>query len=250
MDLFEAFALGEGSIVSIVGATGNTRLSYGLAREGAAHGLSVVLTSSAGLPMERDEGPRTVEATATDVCERLGDELATGEVVIATPGSDREHHWERYPESTIDDIARQVRPGLLVIKSDGTRGRALKAPALHEPPIPASATHVIVCAGLAVLGKHFTGENVHRIEYARELASCHEGDVVTADAVVELLTHDRGGRKNVPPNARLSAHLDGPTTPEHERLGSYIAERLVYLGFHRGVVAITEPWCDVRAVVR
>jgi probable selenium-dependent hydroxylase accessory protein YqeC len=168
-----------------------------------------------------------------DICERLANAIRPGEVVIATPRSDRELHWERYPESVIDRIAARVRPGLLVVKSDGTRGRALKAPAEHEPPIPSSATQVIVCAGLDVLGEPFDGDHVHRIEQARQLTSCREGDIVTADLVVELLTHDRGGRRNVPPGARISALLDGPSTAEHERLGSYIAGRLVYAGFHR-----------------
>ena len=250
MDLYEAFALGPGSIVSIVGATGNTRLAYGLAREAAARGLSVVVTSSAGLPMAPESSIDVVEAATEEVCDRLAGAIRPGRIVIATPRSDRERHWERYPEAVIDEIGKMVRPGLLVVKSDGSRGRPLKAPAAHEPPIPSSATQVIVCVGLAILSEPFTGDHVHRIEDARALATCTEGELVTADVVVEVLTHDQGGRKNVPAGARLSVLLDGPATAEHERLGSYIAGRLVYNGFHRGVVAVTDPWCDVRAVVR
>jgi hypothetical protein len=82
------------------------------------------------------------------------------------------------------------------------------------------------------------------------LVPCQEGDAITADMVVEVLTHEEGGRKNVPPGARLSALLDGPETAEHERLGAYIAQRLVYAGFERAVVATTEPWAEVRALVQ
>lgn len=250
MDLYEAFALDAGSIVSIVGASGNTRLTYGLARDAAARGLSVVVTSSAGLPMAPGPSSQVVQAAGEAICARLAAAVRPSHVVIATPRSDREQHWQRYPESVVDTIGRTVRPGLLVVKSDGSRGRLLKAPAAHEPPIPSSATNVIVCVGLAVLGRTFARENVHRFEQARGLAKCQEGDLVTADTVVEVLTHRQGGRKHVPDGARLSALLDQPATREHERLGSYVAERLVYAGFYRAVVAVTDPWSDVRALVR
>lgn len=250
MELYEAFALEPGSIVSLVGATGNTRLAYGLAREAAARGLSAVVTSTAGLPMEGSDGLPVIQSPPEAICERLVRELQPGRGLVAVPASDRAGHWAAYPQEVVDAIAAAVRPDLLVVKCDGGRGRPFKAPAIHEPPIPASATNVIVGVGLDILGRPMTDEHVHRHERVRAIAACQEGDIVTADMVVAVLTHPEGGRKNVPAQTRLSALLDGPSTSEHERLGSYIAGRLVYAGFHRAVVATTAPWCEVRAVVR
>jgi molybdenum cofactor cytidylyltransferase len=250
MDLFEAFALDSGSIVSVAGASGNVRLVYGLAQDAAGRGLSVVVTSTAGLPAREGDAATVVEGPEPAIAERLGPVLRRGAYVIATPGSDRAQHWALVSAETIAQIARTAAPDVMLVKADGARGAGLKAPGAHEPPHPPSATHVIICVGLQVLGMPVNAENVHRLERLPALVPCHEGDAITADMVVEVLTHEEGGRKNVPRGARLAALLDGPTTPEHERLGAYIAQRVVYAGFDRAVVATTQPWAEVRALVQ
>jgi molybdenum cofactor cytidylyltransferase len=250
MDLFEAFALERGSIVSVAGASGNVRLVYGLAQDAIARGHSVVVTSTAGLPMGGDPGATVVEGPEDELAAKVASAVRPGIYVIATPGSDRPQHWALLSSETIAAITRVAAPDLILVKADGARGAGLKAPGAHEPPHPASATHVIICFGLRVLGLPVSAENVHRPERLPALVPCQEGDAITADMVVEVLTHEEGGRKNVPPGARLSALLDGPETAEHERLGAYIAQRLVYAGFERAVVATTEPWAEVRALVQ
>lgn len=237
--------------MSVVGAGGKTSLVHELAAEAAGRGLSVIITTTtkftkpAGTVM-----PEIVEASDAEIVERLGERLRPGAVLVASAGRGNRGRYLGFEPSTVDRIAGELRPGLLAVEADGSAHRPFKAPAEHEPAIVSTSTHVIVCVGLEVLSRPLDARHVHRPEVVRSLAEGRVNGVVTPDLVIEVLTHELGGRKDVPPGARLSALLNNPVTPEHERLGLHIAQRLVYSGYHRAVVANAHRRDGVRGVVR
>jgi molybdenum cofactor cytidylyltransferase len=98
-------------------------------------------------------------------------------------------------------IAKNERVPLLV-EADGSRQRPLKAPGVHEPPIPEFAGIVVVVAGLAALGKPLTGEWVHRPERFAELAELSLNEDVTIEKLARVLRHPEGGLKNIPAEAK------------------------------------------------
>ncbi|MBA4179045.1 MAG: putative selenium-dependent hydroxylase accessory protein YqeC [Anaerolinea sp.] len=250
MDLYEAFGLSPGSIVAAVGGGGKTSLVYALGYEAAARGFSAIITSTtrftrpAGIPM-----PPIIESTDAALAGDVARALAPGTVHVASAGEATRGRLAGFAPESIDALAA-LAPGLIAVEADGSGRRPFKAPADHEPAIPRSATDVVVCVGLEVLGHALEADRVHRPEIVARLAGSFPGAIVTAATIVRVLLHEAGGRKNVPPGARLHALLNGPRTEEHEKLGAHIAERLVYGGYHRAVVATAHRPGDIRAVVR
>src|SRR5271169_5840738 len=62
------------------------------------------------------------------------------------------------------------RADLVLVEADGARGRSLKLPAPYEPVLPKSTGHVVVLAGLDVLGAPLTEALVHRLPLVLEAA--------------------------------------------------------------------------------
>lgn len=250
MDLYEAFALSPGAIVAAVGGGGKTSLVYALAYEAAGRGLSAIVTTTtkstrpAGLPM-----PPIVETMDARLASDVGRSLSPGGVLVASAGDASRGRIAGFAPESIASLAT-ISPGLVAVEADGSAHRPFKAPADHEPVVPACSTDVVVCVGLEVLGRALEARWVHRQEIVATLTDSFPGTIVTADTVVRVLLHQAGGRKNVPPGARIHALLNGPSTAEHEKLGTHIAERLVYGGYHRAVVATAHKPGDIRAVVR
>ena len=250
MDLYEAFALSPGAIVACVGGGGKTSLVHALAAEAASRGLSALVASTTKFtrPSGR-EMPPTLETTEAHAVEAVRGALQPGSVLALSAGEGTHSRITGFEPETIDALSA-LKLGLIAVEADGAAHRPFKAPANHEPVIPASSTHVVVCVGLQVLGRPLDSAWVHRPELVAGLSNTAIGDPVTADIILAVLLHELGGKKGVPAGARLSALLNGPSTAEHERLGAHIAERLVYGGYHRAVVATAHVARDVRAVVR
>ncbi len=101
----------------------------------------------------------------------------------------------------------------LLIEADGSRLHPLKAPASHEPAIPAFAGMVVVVAGLGGLGKALNETNIHRPEIFARLSGLDREEIITPEALSRLLTHPEGGLKNIPEAARRAVLLNQADTP-------------------------------------
>lgn len=115
----------------------------------------------------------------------------------------------------------------LLIESDGSRQKPLKAPAEHEPPIPDFSDTVIVVAGLGAIGKPLTDEHVHRAEIFSQLSQLPLNQTITPDAIVNVLTHPQGGLKNILSDARRIVLLNQADTPELQSLGGGMSQKLL-----------------------
>jgi molybdenum cofactor cytidylyltransferase len=96
----------------------------------------------------------------------------------------------------------------LFMESDGSKTRPLKAPAEHEPAIPAWANHVVVVVGLSVVGKLLHDANVHRAELFSSITGLDLGRPVTLHSIVKMLSSSQGGLKNIPRQARKTVILN------------------------------------------
>jgi molybdenum cofactor cytidylyltransferase len=96
----------------------------------------------------------------------------------------------------------------VLVEADGSRQKPLKAPAAHEPAIPAWVNHVVVCMGLSGLGKPLTEETVHRAAEFSRISGTAVGEPITLEALFKVLTHPQGGLKNIPLHAKKSVILN------------------------------------------
>jgi len=115
----------------------------------------------------------------------------------------------------------------LLIEADGGRQKPLKGWADHEPPIPAFVDHVVQVAGMSGIGKPLTEENVHRAEIFSKLSGLSIGESVTAKALIQVLTNENGGLKNIPPDANRSVLLNQADTPEMQSISHATTDALL-----------------------
>jgi molybdenum cofactor cytidylyltransferase len=105
--------------------------------------------------------------------------------------------------------------------------RPFKAPAAHEPLIPAETTLVVPVVGADVFGKTLDAEHVHRPELVSALSGAPPGTPITPEIVARVLAHSEGGRKNVPAGARIVALINKVESLPDRKPARETAERLL-----------------------
>ena len=216
----KSFGLG----VAFVGAGGKSTALFQLARE-LRPPVIVTATTHLGvwqIPMADRHifanTPASIEAIEHDL---NGVVLVTGEIKEdkTLPVNDRVLLW-------LHEVCKHNSIPYL-IEADGSRQKALKAPAEHEPPIPDFVEMVIQVAGLTGLGKPLGKEFVHRPEIFAHLSGLKLSETITPEALARVLTHPEGGLKNIPETARRVVLLNQADTPELQAQGDAMAKSLL-----------------------
>lgn len=220
-------------VVALTGAGGKSTLLFRLGEELAAAGLQTLMTSTTRLWAQQiDRAPFSlIAADPLLLSVELPISLRGYKWVLAMAGPAREPDKLRgLAPNTICRLAALGDVDAVVVEADGSRERPLKAPAEHEPVVPACATHAVVVAGLVAMGRPLDRASVHRPELVAALAGLQIGDALTPAAVARLLAHPHGGLKGVPPHATpflyLNLMLDS-TTPVEEAERRLAAARAV-----------------------
>ncbi len=245
-----AFDLDDGELVALVGAGGKTSLLFALA--GALPGGVVCTTTTHLGRAELERAPAVVRREALaelgPALRRFGRALVVGPnaggKVAGVPPELPDALWER------GDVR------YVLVEADGSRQRPIKAPAAHEPVIPAAATLVVPVVGLSALGRPM-GEAAHRPERVTALTGLAPGDPVTPAALAALLAHEEGGLKGVPAGARVVAYLNQADTPARLEAARVIASavlrqrrvRHVVVGRAGSARPVEAVWRRVRGVV-
>ena len=105
--------------------------------------------------------------------------------------------------------------------------RPFKAPAAHEPVIPAETTLVVPLVGADVFGQTLDAEHVHRPELVSALSGAPMGAPITPEIVARVLAHPDGGRKGVPAGARVVILINKVETLPDRKPAHETAERLL-----------------------
>ena len=164
--------LPEHAVISVTGAGGKTSLIYAWARELAASGKDVVITTTTH--MYRPE--RMEEA---------------GIRVVVSDDPERSDKVTAPPADVMDSLRRTA--DVILIEADGSRRMPLKWPARWEPAVP-EYTDITVCvAGLSALGCK-TSEAVYR---ADELPEILKRDTVDMNLIHAIVSSRDGGQKGV-----------------------------------------------------
>lgn len=200
--LWEALALPPEKVgsLTLVGGGGKTSLMLALAREAAARGLRVVVTT-------------TTHIRAVERLPLAGDLEELAQLLEVSPVVTYGVHWrdgKLSPAGGLEgclDLADVV-----LIEGDGARNLPLKAPAAHEPVIPAWTGAVLAVAGLDAVGEPI-GAVCHRVERVCALLGKPPEALVTPADLAALLTHPAGGRKGVPPGAAFRLAFNKADTP-------------------------------------
>jgi len=173
LSLADALGVKPGEVVALVGGGGKSTAMFRLAREVAEAGGCAITTTTTHI-----FGAQTALEPATN---------RAGGVSLDVFSALRA--W--FPDACV------------LNEADGSRTRPFKAPAGHEPVIPRETTLVIPMVGADIFGKPLDEDHVHRPALVAALSGAPLRAPITPDIVARVLAHPEGGRKGVPPGARV-----------------------------------------------
>lgn len=127
---------------------------------------------------------------------------------------------------------------VILTEADGSRGLPLKAPAAHEPVIPAWADAVIAVAGLDCLARPIS-QACHRPEQVCALLGKETQHLLTPEDVADVLSSPHGGRKDVA-GRDFRCGLNKADDPRRQAWGEKIKEKLKARGIRSAVTAFVE----------
>ncbi len=196
--------------ISIIGGGGKTSLLFALASDGRATGAAVLVTTTTRIYDPRDEhrrfdvfladpswatdasrlpSARTVRATAG---------MPGGLVAIAGSGIEAGKLVAVHP-AVVDTCPADW--GLVLVEADGARHLPIKAPAAHEPVIPAGSGLVCAVIGMDCLGAPLDDAHAFRPELIADATGLALGHRIDAGMIAALSAAPPGCFKGSPEGA-------------------------------------------------
>ncbi len=215
MTFADAIGLQRGDVLALVGAGGKTTLAILVGLELLARGEPVACcaTTMTLLPAP-DPRIRVILARQEDAAQSVRDALREGQLpwvagepspqrdaapdargAVAKPIALTDTKIAGADPAEIDHIRAALPDTVLIVEADGARHRWLKAPAEHEPQLPASTTILSPVAHLGVIGKPLAEEFVHRPERVARILGVPMGTLLTPERIAAVLAHPQGGLK-------------------------------------------------------
>ena len=248
LPLHDALAIPQRALLATVGGGGKTTLLFALVRERGAqdalHGLSVITTTTKmTVPPEAEGLPLVLGENRGFRLGVLQDVLRRGQTaaIVASGRGDRGRILGVEPDWAAEAL-RLDGVDFVGVEADGSAGRPFKAPADHEPVIPAGVTHVCAVVGVAAVGRSLDDRTVHRPQRVRSIIGAEAGDSITPEIVARVLAHPAGGRKAVPDEAQFAVVVTGAARDPEAARGIALAcheegiERVVAYDAGEGLV--------------
>ncbi len=226
--LSDALDMTGDEVVALVGGGGKTTAMFRLAREVVAKGGRAITTTTTHI-FTAQIGLAPAHVPAADATpESVSAALATHRHVLVIGATDA---GTGRAGGVSLDLFRSLRawfPAVCILnEADGSRMRPFKAPAGHEPVIPVETTLVVPVVGADVFGKPLDADHVHRPELVSALSDVPLGTPITPEIVARVLTHPEGGRKGVPPSARVVVVINKVASLPDRKPAHETAERLL-----------------------
>ncbi|OGA61561.1 MAG: hypothetical protein A3G81_06895 [Betaproteobacteria bacterium RIFCSPLOWO2_12_FULL_65_14] len=210
--LIEALGLERARLVALCGAGGKTSLMLALAREMAATGERVLVTTTTKIAAAEVEGP-----------------LPPGVSVSHRGKSASGRKLMGHPPEAVDAFKAQF--DRVLVEADGSRQRPLKAPAAHEPVIPSTSDAVVVVAGMSGLGLPLSEETVFRADIWAALSGTPLGAPVDAESFARVALHEAGLAKGCRGCSRTALFLNQVHTPDTRIAATAIARLILAASF-------------------
>ncbi len=152
-------------VICLIGAGGKTSLMFGLARELAGAGSTVLTTTTTNVhfPSKKQSAVTLVSDTAQDLAARsasfLKDHRHLSAGSLHVPGTGK---LKGFAAPVIDEIWHTGCFDWVIVEADGSRQLPIKASDTHEPVMPSVTTAVIHVTGLDALNTPLDDDHVHR----------------------------------------------------------------------------------------
>lgn len=244
MTLAEALAVGPGEVVAFIGAGGKTTAMYRVAENLAARGLKVLVTTTTKIfpPDRPDVALILEEAGGGALASRAAGAFDRTRIVAVAAGALADGKLRGLPPERVAALRGIAGVAAVLVEADGSARKPFKAPAVHEPVIPASTSLLVAVVGADALGCPLSAEVAHRPELVAQQGGIRMGDPITPEVVASVLL----GEANLwgaTPGARLAALITKVRTPALREAAGRVAGLLRARGASPVVLAelATDP---------
>lgn len=246
--LSEVLPLQSGMTVALVGAGGKTTTMFRLATELAARGERVITTTTTHIFKPNADQTEALILTIENNHwrEAIAESLTTHRHITVAANTTAEGKLQGIPPDWADDLRSLPGIGAVLVEADGAKGRLIKAPAAHEPVIPASADLILLLMSAEALDQPFSAEIAHRPEQISALTGLVSGETITPQVLATLATSEHGLLKGCPPAAKAILVLTHASPPLLEAVHE-TARLALASGRLAGVLLCTLTWAQFHA---
>lgn len=202
MSLVASLGLDSARVIAICGAGGKSTLMFALAEEFAAAGERVLISTTTKMALEQVSGrwPARLVDDAEAICAMY---TVTPSPIIAYRDVDSARGKVLgHQPSTIDRVAAIGAFARILVETDGSAGRPLKAPASHEPVFPDVTDVIVMVAGAKGLQMPLDDTVVFRARLWGERTGIAPGNPVTPESLATMAVDPEGFARNAPEGAR------------------------------------------------
>ncbi len=229
MLISQALRIRSKQVIAFVGAGGKSTALFRLADELVAQNQRVITTTTTHLSAAQVRGRGSVilrYGPSPAFLARVRDALRANPHVTIVGGDAPGDKVAGIPPARIEELAALEPVDAILVEADGARRLPLKAPAAHEPVVPAATTLLVPVAGMGAVGAPLDDEHVHRPRVIAALTGSQPGAEITPAILARLLSHPEGGLKGKPSAARAIVLLNQVET-EAERSAARAVARLL-----------------------
>jgi probable selenium-dependent hydroxylase accessory protein YqeC len=247
LKLHEALGISSGDVAAFAGAGGKSGAILAVAGELTLAGMKVLVAPTTKMLLGEAEGigPLVTSEDEDELLARAEEALSEARAVVAGSGMLSKNRVGGIDPGWVGDLARLA--DVVLVEADGSRRRAIKGTADHEPALPDAATLVVAVANVHALGTPVDEEHVHRPEIFSNLTGVGPGQSITPKAFATSLA--RGSLARVPQSARTAALITGVEPGRSMSDASVITRELWRLGTKNVVLTSLPTASPVRVWV-
>jgi probable selenium-dependent hydroxylase accessory protein YqeC len=205
-----ALSLAAREHIALVGAGGKTSLLFTLAEELTRAGKRVITSTTTKI--WHHQVMKAPCVVYTDTLHSWRDRVKEGLVEVGHVFVGRcvleSGKVDGINPYTSDRLFGDLEVDYLLLEADGAAGLPAKAPAAHEPVIPASATLVVAMIGLESVNRPLSSEVVFRLDEMKKITGLAMSMPLTTTALSRLFLHPKGLFKGSPRLARRIPFLN------------------------------------------
>ena len=227
--LKKVMLLEDRGVISLVGAGGKTTLMFSLAKWMKDCGKTVLTTTTTKIFMPAvSQSPATVVSEAPEALLPEIERLLKlyGHVSAGAAHLKEQDKITGFSPEMIARLWRSAIADWILVEADGAAGRPLKAPASHEPVIPAVTDHLVAVVGLRAIGRPFDERQVFRTSRYAAITGLSSGETITASSVTAAILHPEGIMKGAPSEVQRFVFLNKAQREDLHKTGEEVAAQL------------------------
>lgn len=216
--------INQKELLSFVGGGGKTTTIFELAKELIKENKKVLISTTTKIfePTEKEYdycflGEIDAEfVPLSGTITVVGEDIKDGKLIGIT-------------SEKIDKMINRNIFDIILIEADGSKRKAIKAPADHEPIIPESTTKTIGVIGLDCLNKSIDEDTVHRVELFKNISGNENLKTINGQSIINLVLDKKGLFKNSRGEKILL--LNKADESERISIGNHVKQKLKLKGF-------------------